>query len=179
MVENTIETILALIKIIDKGIMMETNAREFYLKAALKVSSKEGREMLRWLAEFEEGHKLRLLNKRQQLLNHPIMMNEPVPGIPNLALSEASNEVIIGTDASDIQILKIALENEKRAYSFFQRKITYSDDPSTRTLFEEMANDENRHMRIIREQIDHIKRTKMWADFKEYEDKFKKSASLD
>jgi rubrerythrin len=162
--------LLDMIKILEKGIVMEHNAREFYLSAAQKVAGERGREMLQWLADFEAGHESRLRAKRDELLEHPSISGTSARPPDDYTVSEAGGWGTLSSKSTDIDILKVALDNEKKAYAFFQRKITHAADPTVETLFRELARDEERHVRIIGDQLQHLKTNQLWMDMKEFDD---------
>jgi rubrerythrin len=164
------KSILAMIRVLDKGIAMEHNARGFYLESARACKSRLGKRMLRWLASFEVGHEARLKAKRDELLMHSAMSGVDVETLGRYTVSEASDSRKLPDQASETEILKMAIENEKRAYSFFRRKITLTADPSIEALFAGMALEEERHIKILRDQLDHYKINQLWKDFEEFEE---------
>jgi rubrerythrin len=163
-------SLLSIIKVLEKGIAMERNAREFYLEAAGKVKSDKAKEMLQWLADFEIGHEARLTAKRRELVTHPVVYGTPHAPLEDYQLSETSGGRVIPREATEIDILKIAIENEKRAYAFFQKKITLVDDPTLESTFKEMAREEERHIAILKDQLEHLKSERLWKDMREYDD---------
>ena len=65
--------------------------------------------------------------------------------------------------------LKIAIENEKRAYAFYQKKYTFARGEEIKEMFEQMATEEDRHIKILSDQLEHLKINKLWKDFDELE----------
>jgi len=167
--DELVNSLLEMIRILNKGIAMERHARDFYAGAARRTESVAGKKMFEWLAAFEVGHKTRLEAKREELLRHPELRGVDIPALGDFDVSEAYTGKDISPGVSDTEVLKIALENEKRAYSFFQKKLTFADDPQLEEMFRQMAGEEEKHMKIIEEQIKHLRLNHIWADLEDLE----------
>jgi rubrerythrin len=152
---------------------MERNARDFYARAARHSKTKQGKRMFDWLAQFEVGHKTRLESKKQEILQHPALEGVDVPKLDDYQVSEASGTIVLSDDPTDIEILKIAIENEKRAYSFFQKKITFTEDTLLLRMFETMAREEEKHWKILQDQLDRLQMDNIWGTMDEIEQTIK------
>jgi rubrerythrin len=168
------KAILDMLRVIDKGVVMEQNARTFYLSAADKVKSDEGRKMMKWLADFEQGHASRLLERKKALMGRLRSLELDPLNFDNFDVSETSESKRLAPDASEMDILKMAIENEKRAYAFFTKKVTFAGDKSIETFFREMAAQEEQHIKILNDQLDHLKATQRWKDFSEFDEYLEK-----
>ena len=168
-----------MVKVLDKGIMMEHNAREFYLAAARNTKSKDGKILLDWLADFESGHEARLKAKKDDLLKHPVMRGVDLEPLKDYNVSETGGAIHLPIEPTETDIIKVALENEHKAYAFFQKKISFTEDPSIEALFREMAHEEDRHIQILNDQLQSLKIKKLWIDMKEFDDfmKYKSKSS--
>ncbi len=166
---NIKESLLQVIRMLDKGIAMERNARNFYAAAARKSGSETGRRMFEWLAQFEIGHKARLEARREEILTHPALKGVDIPALGDYEVSETNEAIEMLDSYSDADILAIAIENEKRAYSFYQKKITYSDDLILLQMLETMAGEEDKHIKILTEQLNNIKLNQMWGEMEDLE----------
>lgn len=163
------ESILALIKVIDKGISMERHAVDFYSSAAERTRSPEGRKMFAWLAQFESGHLDRLRKKREELLSHESVGSMPHPPEEDHDLSEASEEARLPENPTDIDVLKAAIANERRAYSYYERRLTHASDDSVRAMLKGMAQDEAKHIEILTDQLRSLQTDRLWITFEEIE----------
>jgi len=161
------ESILDIIKTLDKAISMEKHARDFYADAARRTDSEQGKKMFNWLAQFESGHKSRLEAKRNDFTAHSSLKDADVSGPDEYDLSETGGPIKVPENPTDLDILKIGLENEMKAYSYYQRKMTHSADDSVRHLLDTLAKDEEKHMKILRDQIDHLEVNRMWTEMEE------------
>jgi rubrerythrin len=167
------ETLIKILKIVEKGIQMEKHARDFYADAARVTSSPEGKKMFLWLSQFEVGHKRRLELRRDALLELPELKGYAPENVENYKVSETSESGFLPDIISDEKILRIALENEKRAYAFFQKKITFADEDIKET-FKTMGAEEEKHIQIIEDQLKHLKLTEKWKEMEDWEDEGKK-----
>ena len=163
------KTLLKIVRILDKGIIMERNARDFYAGASRRTKNRKAKKMFDWLAQFEVGHKARLEAKRKQILSHKSLKGIKPTAVEEYKVSEADPWVKIPEGISEIEILKLALKNEKKAYSFFQKKITFSEDETLKVFFTQLAEEEEKHCRIIEDQLRHLKMNHIWQDFEEFE----------
>lgn len=162
------EQILELIKILDKGIMMEHNAQAFYRTAASNTGSPQGKKMFEWLVNFEANHEEKLMAKREELLGHPDMKGvKPPPLDEDYKISEASSLSSLPPKPSDVDVLKVAIEGEQRAYAFYTRKFTHAASESVKTMFETMAKEEEKHIKILSEMRRHIQVEGIWMDLEE------------
>ena len=164
------EGILELIKILDKGIAMEHHAQDFYRNASKKTVSLQGKKMYDWLVEFEVNHEEKLRGKKKELLEHPAMKGaKPPPFDMDKLLSEASANTKLPVNPTDIDILHIAIENEERALAFFTRKFTHAQGEHLKTMFETMAAEEDKHLRILTDIRRRLQIEGIWADYDKIE----------
>jgi rubrerythrin len=172
--ENELETILHLIRVIDKAIMSERNAVAFYHHAARKVSSVEGKKMFEWLADFEAAHELRLLTGRKDLFADPAMEGYHHFPVEDDHTAAEIHSSAISPEISEQQILMIALENEQEAATYYQASADTSPNPVIKHTFERMAREEERHIRILSEQIKHLEVEQFWMDWAAFDDSKKR-----
>jgi rubrerythrin len=168
------ESLLEMIKTLDKAISMEKHARDFYAEAARKTDSEQGKKMFNWLAQFESGHKARLESKRNDFASHSALAGTELPGLGEYGVSETGGPIKMPEDATDLQILKIAIENEMKAYSYYQRKLTHARDESVKAILKKLAGDEEKHMQILRDQAGHIEVNRMWTEMEELDRQIQK-----
>lgn len=58
--------------------------------------------------------------------------------------------------ANPSEALQAAMDAERRSYEFFRHYANQVDKPQGRTIFEQFANDEERHLAVIREAYDEL-----------------------
>ncbi len=163
----TKDAIIKMVGILNKAILMERNAKEYYLSAAEITQSVEGKKMYLWLAEFEDSHERRLITRRTELLKHPAAQGESIPIDPDYDLSEADMSKAVPPQASEADVLQIGLENEHRVYAFLQKKITAARDDEIKEFFGEFATDTDKHIQILTDQLHSIKMNDIYKSFDE------------
>jgi rubrerythrin len=162
------DSILDLVKILDKGIAMEHHAQVFYKNAATKTTSPQGKKTYEWLVDFETNHEEKLRDKRAELLAHPSMKGvKPPPFDQRMFLSEAAAKTTLAPNATDVDVLRIALDNEERAYAFFTRKLKHSQEGHIKKMFETMAAEEEKHIKILTEIRRRLQIEGIWAGYDE------------
>ncbi len=60
----------------------------------------------------------------------------------------------IDPNTPPIDILRMALEREKKAHAFYKEAAAVAQHPATKQTLLEMAEEEERHVRHIEEQLD-------------------------
>ncbi len=168
--EYTKEILLQLVRALSKAVSMEQNAQNFYAQAAEKTKSPEGEKMFNWLSQFEEAHEKRLTSRVNALLNHPLLAGESIPDIGIFNVSETKDLEDVSKIKTEIDVLIIALQNEKRAYIFYQKKLTLARDEPTRQLFEDLSRDEEKHMKILDDQLHSLKMNKLYKDLEDFQE---------
>jgi len=151
--DSTADTILEMIKIIDTAISMERNAIMFFSSLAMKSDSASKKKLYKDLTDSERSHMRRLIDKRNEYAAH-----KSVDGIVgsidyNEKMTEIRESFNPNDSMTDEEIVRDAIKNEMKAYAFYQKKISYTKDPSARKLLQDLANDEEEHARLLKEQL--------------------------
>jgi rubrerythrin len=166
--EETRQDLLKILKAVNKAISMEKQAHFFYKAAADFTQSHEGMKMFSWLSKFEEGHVLKLTSRKKEYLKHPLLAGVVIPDAEDSDISETSDSEAINKFTNDIEVLKIAIKNEKRAYIFYMKKASMSPNETTKKLFENFAKEENKHIEILDDQLHSLKMNKIYKDFEKF-----------
>lgn len=145
------ESILKIISVLDKAIEIEHNAAMFYSKMSMSAKNEKLKERFKFMRELERGHHDELLEKRRYFAAHPEVKGFVPPLKYDSNLSETSDNIDISEFKSEEDIIRKAISNEKKAYMFYQRKLTFADDPSLKTLYQELASEEEQHVNILKE----------------------------
>jgi len=152
-----------LMKVIDKAIAMERNTRSFYLNASGHVDSVEGKKVLRWLADFEKSHESRLKSRREMILADPVLAGIKIESSKiSTELSEAGLDPEIEEGLTDTEIVVRAMEFEKKAGDFYSRKASFAPEGPIRDLFLDLHKEEERHLKILEGQHQHLSVKRMW-----------------
>lgn len=162
--QNAREFFLNLIRILDNAILMERNASFFYINAAKRVKSDEGKKMFEWLANFESGHEARLISRRRDIFSHPAMEGIPHFPVEDQRGQSEARQTQISDEPSDTEVLMVAIDNEKIAKTYYETEAEKISDKEMVTVFLNMAKDEERHIKILSEQLNHLQVERFWLD---------------
>lgn len=160
----TRETIMEMIATIDKAISMERNAYMFYSKAGLRFQSMSARDAFKKLAMQERRHLRALVDLRNKYAAHRSVKGRIGEITFNSTLSEIRASFKIDEKMTVVDILKEAIKNEKAAYIYYQKKISYTKDPSLVTQLKLMAKDEESHWEYLKAQLDIINAGGRWDE---------------
>ena len=145
-------------EIIKFGIKIEKESFRFYRNASKKIEDNETKSLTDDLADQEIEH----LNKLQILLNEDIVttaeLNETVETDDILSESIVKTSAI-KKGAGSIDILAIALKREKNTKENYERflKLTPMNEQIA-DAFKELREMEEKHVQIIAEKINSIKK---------------------
>jgi len=156
--------ILAMIAVLDKAISMERNALKFYTSMATRIQSMKGQDIFKRLAKQEVGHVRTLTKQRAEL-----SMHESVKGLVkdidyNESLTEISLGFEIDSNATEEEILTLAIQSEKKAYTYYQKKMTVATDPSVKSLLSRIADEELKHWEYLKAQKRNIRLGGEWDE---------------
>jgi rubrerythrin len=144
---------------------MEKGSNEFYKKAEEKIIDRKGKEMFRRLASFKEGHMRYIQYLYTSLLGEkkPITLAEFKEKVPTdimeggIKIDPSLANVEDTPFMDDIDVLNTAGDKEAKSYTFYQKLIRKSSDTNSKVIFEELAKEEKKHIKYIKELIDKIK----------------------
>ena len=162
-----------LVKLVDKAIGIERNASDYYSRASLLVQSPDGKKTLNWLAEFEKGHEARLIARRTALIEESggSLDAFPEPGTVT-SVSEADQSKEMSSNLSDTEIIMLAIENEDRIKTFYEKKSERLPDGELKDLFLVLMREEDRHIKILIDQRKHLEVNRIWGDLDEIAKKY-------
>ncbi|AGA91439.1 hypothetical protein Thimo_2729 [Thioflavicoccus mobilis 8321] len=130
----------------------ELAAKRFYEDAAEKAESEAGRKLFGQLADFEQAH----FSHIEEIIES---RNAGV-GIVLSAASGSESEPIHAAEGEVepnrkgiSEILVMAIEAEKNARIRYEKIATMLDDPKEKAIFEDLANSERVHQKILEDQF--------------------------
>jgi rubrerythrin len=172
--DNDRETILELIKVVDKAIMMERNARAFYRASGRHLQNGEARKMFDWLSDFEAAHESRLMNTRKDLFADPVMEGYAHFPVADDQTSSESRSSEIHPDMTEAQILMLGIEAEESARAYYLERADATSNDDVKSMLQHLARDEERHMQILSEQLKHLEVERFWMDWASFDESKKR-----
>ena len=151
------------IKAIKVAMEAEMNAYQAYSKAAKKTINPKGRDMFRQLSEFEINHyqKLKDLLKSLQEKGEWILYEGTTlkrKAIPLKMAKPKGQEQLTDMDA-----LKIAVREEKKAQAYYQSMAELTRDPRGRDMYKRLAGEEALHEKLLNDQYYSLHNTGLWS----------------
>lgn len=155
-------------KAVETAIKMETDAIAFYKEAARRTGHPFGKKMFLSFVEDEKHH---LCALRDLFRNRDIeyVLREPLKNIHTI-FTDLRSEMLdhIGSTTDEIAAIKLALDMEKESYHYYERVARDAVGEKERKLFEQLADEEEQHYRILENTDLYLEDTGNWFMWKEY-----------
>jgi rubrerythrin len=151
------------IKAVEVAMEAEKNAYQAYSKAAKKTIDPKGRDMFLQLSEFEMNHyrKLKDLLKSLQekgewtLYEGTTLKKKAIP----LKMGKPKGQ----EQLTDIDALKIAIREEKKAEAYYRSVAGLTEDPRGRDMYKRLASEEALHEKLLNDQYYSLHNTGSWS----------------
>lgn len=143
----------AVLDAIMRAIELEKETFDFYTRAAHKTFNPEGKRIFGWLAKTEEVHYLKLTELYNALHEGGRWV---FYGGATISLEPAEGSAAVGFDTDDRAALTIALEIEQRGLDYYTALLEQTADPDGRSMLETLRQEEQDHIRVIRERLDRL-----------------------
>ena len=151
------------IKAVKVAMEAEMNAYQAYSKAAKKTINPKGRDMFRQLSEFEMNHyqKLKDLLKSLQekgewiLYEGTTLKRKAIP----LKIGKPKGQ----EQLTDMDALKIATREEKKAQAYYRSMAELTGDPRGKDMYKRLANEEALHEKLLNDQYYSLHNTGLWS----------------
>jgi rubrerythrin len=143
------------------AIKREKEAHRYYADAATRSTNENGRKMFDWLASEEMGHIGILEQQWENVKGSGVWLAEegwctygdisnPLECLEFPESSEFKGE--LKEDAPELEILREAMEAEKKATSFYADLARNTSDANGRAMFEKLSKVEQGHLDLLEEE---------------------------
>lgn len=160
-----------LVDLIRSAARLELDGRSFYRQAAVATSHPSGKRMFLRLADEEQNHFAELgallaslvgESEWQRIVSEEAASTDKSPVIAQLetAISARGHSTV----ADDTQALRVAMELERRALSFFDGLKEHASDPMQLELLSKLAEEERFHYDLLQAQLDSLLNVGIWLD---------------
>jgi rubrerythrin len=161
------------VEILDRAIAFEAEGMRFFTERAEGAPSELERNVFRSLAKDEAGHRAHLAKLREDLLatNSIDALKEEdhdhrsPRAIFESALEESADPY--QPEAAELEILKGALEVERRGYRMYSEAAARVESPQARALFEHLAAEEQNHYQLIHNTYEFMANPEGWHGYDE------------
>ena len=137
---------------LDLAILIEEEAQERYQKLSTMVGGRyagDAADVFRFMAENEARHGAELQARREQ------MFKKARRAISRDALDdvEAPDFTKVNVFMSARDAMEVAVEDEVKAYDFYDQALPHVKDAGVRDLFRELRDEEKRHEAMLRKKM--------------------------
>jgi len=144
---------LGLMEAIEIAMEAEAKANKFYADSAAKVTSGQGKNLLKQLADFEQNHYNKLNDLKKSLAKDgKFLKYKGTKFSPFKASSEISGMIEPNTDEV-LDILSMAIDAEEKAHKHYARMADETTDPDGKDMFEKLAEEETMHRRVLSDEF--------------------------
>ncbi len=151
------------IEIVKTAMGAEKDAYQAYSKAAKQTRNPKGRDMFQQLSEFEMNHyqKLKELLKSLQEKGEWILYEGT--SLKKKTISLKTQKSKGQEQLTDMDALKIALREEKKAQAHYRAMAELTKDPRGRDMYKRLANEEALHEKLLNDQFYSLHNTGIWS----------------
>jgi rubrerythrin len=151
------------IKALKLAIEAEKDAYQAYLKAAKRTKNPKGRDMFQQLSEFEMNHyqKLKELLKSLQEKGEWVLYEGTT--LKKKAISLKTQKPKGQEQLTDMDALKIAVREEKKARAYYRSMAELTKDPRGKDMYKRLADEEALHEKLLNDQYYSLHNTGVWS----------------
>jgi len=151
------------IKAVKVAMEAENNAAQSYSKAAKKTRNPKGREMLQQLSEFEMSHYRKLKDLLKSLQEKGEWILYEGTSLKKKAISLNMEKPKGQEQVTDMDALKIAIREEKKAQAYYRSMAELTADPRGRDMYKRLASEEALHEKLLNDQYYSLHNTGLWS----------------
>ena len=147
---------------------METDAVDFYTKAAENCSHPVGKQMFLSIAEDERRH-IQMIEALIKGLGITEDNVDPMERVKSV-FAELKDEMVerVAASGDDKEALKIAMEMEAKGRDFYERSASEATDDKSKALFERLFKEEEKHYAIFSNTYSFLNDTGNWFMWDEH-----------
>jgi rubrerythrin len=157
---------IGLLEAIDVAMDAELKAKTYYTDAMTRVKNPLGKDLLKQLAQFEDTHYEKLKEFKQLLTGMDQYMHYQGTNFCDIDRKECGpgvkGDISAGRDEL-LEIIKIAIEAEKKATDHYAELANTTTDPKGKEMFRKLAQEEILHRRILSDQYFQIANHGAWV----------------
>jgi rubrerythrin len=154
------------------AIILEINGRKFFNHAAEVTNHPKGKKMFLHLAEEEVKHLETFSKMFNEVLGGSDWKKELIPDDVSgeAPLVEKLKESMKLEDRKgEVEALRIGMELERDAITFFQEAAAAADDPVAKKIFLEISEEEKFHFDLLQAQYDSVTGSGFWLGSAEFQ----------
>jgi rubrerythrin len=151
------------IEIVKVAMEAEKDAYQVYSKAAKKTTNPKGRDMFQQLSEFEMNHYQKLKDLLKSLREKGEWILYEGTSLKKKVISLKTQKPKGQEQLTDMDALKMAIREEKKAQSYYRSMAELTRDPLGRDMYKRLANEEALHERLLNDEYYSLHNTGVWS----------------
>jgi erythrin-vacuolar iron transport family protein len=139
---------LSLMDALDLATLIEVEAYKRYTQFAERLGSSsedDAASVFESMAVNENKHGEQLAERRIALFGN----QRPMVTLDDIFDVEAPDFGASRRDMSPLEAYQVALSSERKAFEFYDRALRHVNEPSVKSLFEELRDEEAEHVRMV------------------------------
>jgi rubrerythrin len=162
------------LKALEKGIKMEIDGKEFYLKASEQTGNELGRKLLQSLAAEEDIHRKVFEEIYENMRKKQGWPRKEFKADGGMALRTVFADAIddLGSDVKtmpeEIDAVKKAMDMENETYDFYKKQAKTASYDAEKNFYEALAVQEEEHHRLLQDYYEFLKDPASYFVMKEH-----------
>jgi rubrerythrin len=163
------EKLHKLLGLLAAAVKVETYGRDFYLRLSECVKDKEGKLILRSLANDEKEHRAWLLRQIDRIFpGKDVETIRPDPRYAGVVPQRIFGDLGEGqclSDKDEIKAVEMAIGVEKASVEMYTEVGEMTEDGELKALMLRLAHWEKGHLKILEENLQYLKRGGSWYGY--------------
>lgn len=151
------------LRAIEIAMKAEKDASQSYSRAAKGTRNPKGKDMFQQLSEFETNH----YNKLKELLQSLRQKGEWIlysgTDLKRKSIPLKTDKLKGGEQLTDMDALKIAIQEEKKAQAYYRSMADWVKDPRGKNMYRHLADEEALHEKVLNDQYYSLHNTGVWS----------------
>ncbi|OGP60588.1 MAG: hypothetical protein A2162_05375 [Deltaproteobacteria bacterium RBG_13_52_11b] len=151
------------LKAVKVAMEAEKEAYQFYAKSAKQTKNPRGKDMFQQLSEFEMNHYQKLKELSKSLADKGEWILYSGTPLKKKALPLKTEKVKGQEQLTDMDALKMAVKEEKKAETLYRSMADATKDPRGRDMYKRLAEEEALHEKLLNDQYYSLHNTGIWS----------------
>jgi len=151
------------LKAVKVAMEAEREAFQLYSKAAKLTRDPRGKEMFQQLSEFEMNHYKKLQELSKSLADKGEWILYSGTSFKKRPISLKAEKPKGQQQRTDMDALKMAVKEEKKAQAYYQSMAELTRDPRGKDMYKRLANEEALHEKILNDEYYSLHNTGVWS----------------
>ena len=159
------------IEAIKMAIQMETDGLKYYEEAASKTDNELAKKTFKRIAQDEVAH-LKTFQHMFDTLTGTEAWRELAkfaPKVGKIPMFEGEIEKKGDVNPSDVDALRIAIENERKGIEHYKNAAAATADEMAKEIFSKIREEEEYHYDLLQAQLDYLTKSGFWFDIGEFQ----------